>query len=785
MKRPLLFLAIAAGFVAPVNDAFAQNDYTTFNWKFEEANKLMDEKFYDKAAEIWGELVESNPENSNLNWKLGVAYFESFTQRDKSLPFLEKAADRRHSEYSLANISDYDKYDPKERNAPPEVDYYLARSYHLNYELDKAELYYQKFLDQRDFKHDLYKPAQRGIQQVGNARELIKDPKHFPVQNIGGVVNGNFPDFSPVVSLDGNSLFFTSRRVRPDSSNNGVIDEIAGFPYEDIYVSYKDREGNWQKPELLNINNEGHLASINVAADGQRLFMYRDDEGDGNIYQSRLIGEQWSEPEKLGSNINTKSWETHAALTADESTMYFVSDRTDGSLGGRDIYRVVRLPNGEWSKAQGIGGVINTPYDEDAPFVHPDGKTLFFASKGHNSMGGFDIFYSEKDENGIWGIPKNLGYPMNTVDDDVFFVTTADGRSGYFSSNKDGGYGEKDIYRVELPVDMEASGLTVLKGFIVPPSGQPLPSNTLLYVTDRETGETKTYRPRARDGVYVVILPPCKEYNLDYRVNDQTVHTEDVYVECETAYQEINKEIYLNPVTLTAPAEVKDLPYDPTIPEIPSTVSESPVVNRTPAVVETPVVPPPTETGSGAGSTTERVGTISAVTPKDEPAVEEKPMVDIPAVGGKPKAVTAVTPRDVERSKSEASGIRPGVKYEAEYTKYYGYNMTDINMQDSDWKKFIADIGSIIETNGSANLILEASASKVPTTTFASNELLSKTRMEDARGRLIESLRGSGIDPDKVYISVIGHDVTGPNYRGDYGNTKKYEKFQYVKLRAN
>lgn len=759
MRRPLLLLAGVAFLFT--NVAIGQGENTTFTWKFEEANKRVDEKFYDQAAELWMELVESNPENSNLNWKLGHALFHSVQQRDKALGFLEKAADRRDNDYSLGNISNYDPYDPKERNAPPEVDYYLARSYHLNYELDKAALYYQKFMDQRDFKHDLYKPAQRGLQQVENARELIASPKNYPVENLGPVINNGFPDFSPVISLDGNSLFFTSRRVRPDSSNNGLIDELAGFPYEDIYVSYKDREGNWQTPELLNINTPGHLASINVSADGQNLYMYRDDDGDGNIYQSRLVGETWSEPEKLESGINSKSWETHAAISADGNTMYFVSDRESGSLGGRDIYRVVKLPDGKWSKPQSLGGVINTPYDEDAPFIHPDGKRLFFASKGHNSMGGFDIFYSEKQEDGSWSIPENLGYPLNTVDDDVFFVTTADGRRGYFSSDKDGGFGEKDIYMVELPSNMESEGLTVLKGFIIPPAGQALPSNTKLIVTDRETGEAKTYRPRARDGVYVVILPPCKEYNLNYLVNEQTVHEEDVYVECETAYQEINKEIYLNPVTLTDPAKVKDLPYEPTVSEPVAQKPVPPVIPSVP-IEENPIVSKPGE----------------------EPTTTPEPITTLPTtVGEKPKPITAVTPSDANKPNKPV--IAPGVKYAAEFTKYYGYNMKDIDQNDPEWTSFISDLGKIIEEKGSASLIIEAGASKVPTTTFKTNENLSKQRMEDARRRLIAALKSAGIDADKVFMTAINHDVLGPNYQGDYQNTEKYGKYQFVKLRAN
>ncbi|MCB9169223.1 MAG: PD40 domain-containing protein [Flavobacteriales bacterium] len=711
----------------------AQGDNTSFNWKFEEANRLMEEKFYNQAAEIWKELLDQQPDNANLNYKLGYSYFSSYNQKQKALPYLEAAAQKRTSGYGSFNTSNYDPFDPKETNAPVEVDYYLGRAYHLNSEFDKADQFYQKFMDEVDPGHELWQQAKRGKEQTANARELVADPKPYEISNVGPVVNCEYPDFSPVLSVDGNALFFTSRRIRPDSSNAGIIDEKAGLPFENIYVSYKDRDGNWQEPELLNINpaGAGHLASVNVSADGQTLIIYRDDDGDGNLYESKLVGELWSDPVLIGSDVNTKSWETHAALTADGNTLYFVSDRK-GGFGGRDIYRVVRLPNGEWSKAQNIGNVVNTPYDEDGVFIHPNGRTMFFASKGHNSMGGFDIFSSEMQEDGTWTPPVNIGYPLNTVDDDVFFVTTADGLRGYFSSDKIGGYGEKDIYFVDLPQEMESEGLAVLKGFIVPPPGQGLPPSTILYVTDKATGEVKTYKPRQRDGVYVVILPPCKEYNLDYRVDDKTIHTEDIFVECESAYQEINKEIYLNPVAITGPASMVDLPKG------------SPPGSK--------------EKGEPAGGMSEQ-GTA-----KKENAQE--PLTD------------------AQLKEKGATHTMPDASYVKEYQKFYAYNMKDIDMNESEWTAFIDAVVGLIDEKGKANVVIESSASHVPTKTYGSNEKLSNLRMEDARKRLIESVQARGKDPDKVLLEAVNHLVQGPRYRGDYKDTEKYGKFQYVKLKT-
>jgi len=707
---------------APV---LAQGENTSFNWKFEEGSKLMEEKFYNQAADIWSQLLATDAENANLNYKMGYSYFHSYNQKSKSLPYLEKAAVLRTTNLGSFNTSGYDPFDPRERNAPAEVDYYLGRAYHLSGEFVKADASYQKFQDGADAKHELRAAAARGMEQTANARVLQASPMNYEISNVGPVINWAGPDFSPVLSVDGNALFYTSRRVRPDSSNAAVIDPIAGQPYENVYVSYKDREGTWQKPEVLNINTPtGHLATINVSADGQTLFVYRDDGGDGNIYESKLVGELWSEPVLMGSDINTKAWETHGALTADGNTFYFVSDRKEGSVGGRDIYRVVRLPNGDWSKAQNIGNVVNTKYDEDGPFIHPNGRTLYFSSMGHNSMGGFDIFYTELNDDGTWTLPKNLGSPLNTTDDDVFFITTADGRRGYFSSDQIGGYGEKDIYFVDLPSEMEAEGLTVLKGYIIPAAGETLPPSTILYVTDKSTGEVKTYKPRQRDGVYVAILPPCKEYNLDYRVNDKTVHTEDIFVECESSYQEINKEIYLSPISLAGPASIVDLPK-----------------------------------GSPPG---------------------KKEKGEVVAIGKeKERALT-----DAEIKEKASKHVAPDAKYADVYTKFYVYNAKDIDQNEDRWKQFVDVVVGLIDTNGKANVVIEASASKVPTKTFGTNENLSRKRMEDARTRLLEAVKARGKDETKLYLEAVNNLVQGPKYAGDFKNTEKYGKFQYAKLKV-
>ncbi len=707
---------------------------------FEEASQLMEEKFYGQAAMVWKDLLAKDPENSNLNWKVGEAYMLSYNEKSKALPYLEAAAAKRGSSYGGLNTSGYNPFDPKERNAPPKVDYWLGKAYHLNNEFDKADASYRKFIAEAGDRSDFKPMAVRGLEETANARKLMADPKNFEISNIGPVINSEYPDFSPVISVDGNALFFTSRRIRSDSSNLGLIDPVANLPFENIYVSYKDRNGKWQTPEPLNINPEvGHLGTVNVSADGQTLIIYKDDDGDGNLYESKLVGEIWSDPVKMGSDINTKSWETHGALSGDGNTFYFVSNRS-GGYGGRDIYRVVKLPTGEWSKAQNLGNTINTPYEEDGVFIHPNGRTMYFSSKGHNSMGGFDIFTSEMQADGTWSTPVNIGYPLNTVDDDVFFVTTADGKRGYFSSDKIGGYGEKDIYFVDFPGEMGAEGLAVLKGFIIPPPGEQLSPTTTLYVTDKATGEVKSYKPRQRDGVYVAILAPCKNYNLDYRVNDKTIHTEDIFVECESAYQEINKEVYLNPVSLDGAASIVDLPE-----------------------------------GAPPGSKEKGEPVKGGVTVVGPDSKVKTPIKVVP--GATPKT-------DAERKEEGEKHVTPDATFEAEFVKYHDYNESAIDVNSAQWKEFAGKVIALFDKQETVNVTIEASASHVPTKTYGTNDKLSNLRMEVARKALLDAVKAAGKDPKNLLLGSVNHLVQGPKYRGDYKNKEKYGKFQFVKLKV-
>lgn len=503
---------------------------------FTEANKLMEEKFWDQAAKEWRKVLEMDPENINVNYKLGYCLLQTETNKTEALKYLEVATSKK------LNAS-YDPFDPNEKGAPVEALYYLGIAEHLNMRFDQSTESLETMKNTVSKNHRLSNQISRAIETNGVAKKQIAAPKNYKIQNVGKTLNSSYADFGPVLTFDESSIFFTSRRLRPDSTNANIRDLETDKYRDDIYVSFKGREGQWTQPELLNLNSDDHDATISVSPDGNTLFIYQDSLGDGQVKYSTLIGETWSAPVKLGSDINTKYWETHCTISSNGNELYFVSDRPNG-LGKRDIYRCYKNSDGTWGKSENLGAIINTPYDEDAPFLSPDGKFLYFASKGHATMGGFDLFVSKKDKDGNWGAPENMGYPLNTVDDDVFFQPMADGKRAYYSSRRDGGSGDLDIYEVEMPETMGAQ-LATLKGVFKPVKDKALPLGLKVVVVNTKTGEKQDAPGNPGNGEFLVVLKPCSTYQIEYLDGLEKLKSEALTIPCENEKYEYSREIQL------------------------------------------------------------------------------------------------------------------------------------------------------------------------------------------------------------------------------------------------
>ncbi len=544
MRNYLFFYLFALCFLstAPVN---AQSAAQMFN----DAEFYYNAEEYNKALPFYLSLDSLDQENSNFKYKIGVCYINSTLDKTKAIPYLEKA---------IQNITgNYVEGSRKERYAPYNAYKYLGKAYHLNNELDKAIEHFQKYLtfvpptDNAEVED-----VNRQIEQCQNAKIMEAAPINITITNLGSAINTEYADYAPVVTADELNIYFTSRR---QNTTGGKVSEDDGIYYEDIYLSSK-KDTSWLPAVNLGepVNSNEHEATVGISVDGQQLLIYKSKNED--IYVSKLQGSVWSEPEPFKGYINSKYWEPHASISADGTELYFTSDRP-GGIGGRDIYKCKLLPTGEWGRPQNLGPTVNTIYDEDAPYIHPDGVTLFFSSRGHKTIGGFDIFFSVKSEAG-WTPPQNMGYPLNTTDDDVFYFPSASNTRAYYSSIKPGGYGDKDIYLITFP-DQKESQVTVFKGTVKGIFGDKVPAGVIINVTDNATGElVGTYRPNSETGKYLFILTPGRDYNISYEAAGYLFHSENMNVPIDTTYSTVEQEVEMKPIQVGQKIILKNIFFE-------------------------------------------------------------------------------------------------------------------------------------------------------------------------------------------------------------------------------
>ncbi len=291
--------------------------------------------------------------------------------------------------------------------------------------------------------------------------------------------------------------------------------DVYGDYFEDIYVS-KRREGAWLIPEMLDttINTAVHDACTGISADGEKMLVYRTSKDllSGDIYESFLANGKWTAPQALGKIVNDPEYlETSACYSSDGNLIFFSSNRP-GGLGGKDLYSVKKLPNGNWGAPFNLGPMINTPANEDAPFIHPAENSLFFSSEGHTNMGGYDVFKSNFDEAGVFSKPQNMGHPVNTVDDDVFFVLNTDASLGYLSSEREGGFGSQDIYTVFFPDNNVP--LNVYNIHVFDESGAVINSVDILLTDMIKKSVHGMYKSNQRTGKVMVISAPETSYRI-------------------------------------------------------------------------------------------------------------------------------------------------------------------------------------------------------------------------------------------------------------------------------
>ena len=532
---------------------FAQNK-KAFEIKFLSANEVYQAGNYFQALPMYLGLYHEDTTNANINYLVGSCYLKAESGKANAAPYLERA--------QLHISPHYKDGSADERNAPLLTYKILGDAYHFHSKFEKAIQCYENYRREMLFYkiNDAVnlKDADRKIAMCQIAKKLVASPVRVKIENMGKALNSPYADYSPVLTADQSTMIFTSRRA---GSTGGQTYDGGRF-YEDIYIShYADKV--WSVAENIGapINTDGNEASVGISPDGQEILIYKDDNGDGNIYSTTLNGDVWSTPVKLNSNINSKYWEPSAFISADGSAIYFSSNRP-GGFGGRDIYVSQKTEQGDWGKAVNMGALINTAYDEDSPFIHPDGITLFFSSNGNKTMGGFDIFYSSLSDDGSkWMEPVNVGYPINSPDDDIFYVVSPDKTKAYYSSFKEGGYGEKDNYMITF-LDQKKAPLTLVKG-LVKDRSNAVPKNVVITVTDNETEKVVgVYKPNTKTGQYMFILTPGKNYNISYEAEGFLFYSENRYIAKNTNYNELYKVIELPPVIVGSKIALNNIFFD-------------------------------------------------------------------------------------------------------------------------------------------------------------------------------------------------------------------------------
>lgn len=540
---------------------------------------------YRLALGHYLKAYEYNRENAELNYKIGACYLYSGT-RSNSVSHLKKAY-----------------------NANPEISsdilYLIGRGLQYSYEFDKAIEYFEKYNKQREkiladrrlrrsYDISLRDPEKR-IQECKIAKTLVANPIRVFIDNVGAGINSSYPDYGPVISADESVMVFTSRRTE---SAGGALDPADMQYFEDLYISYYHENVGWSKAvNMKDLNSEeAHDATVAISPDGQHLYIYRG-VPQGTIFESRLEGDKWSRPSSLGRSINSRYQETSGSISPCGNYFYFVSERPEDdfgnkNLGGKDIFVSELQKNGRWGKVRNLGAPVNSKYDEEGIFMHPDGRTLYFSSRREGSMGGYDIFYTEKDRDGNWSDPVNIGYPINTPEDDVFFVVSGNARYAYFSSDREGGYGLQDIYRITFlgaekllaygsedyliassgaavrqkvepeKVEVRTVRLTILKGIITDAlSGEPIEAQIQIY--DNEKDELiSTMSSNSVTGRYLVSLPSGKNYGIHVKAEDYLFYSENFDIPEATSYQEVTNDIVLSRVGIGSRIVLRNIFFD-------------------------------------------------------------------------------------------------------------------------------------------------------------------------------------------------------------------------------
>ncbi|WP_231590610.1 OmpA family protein [Hymenobacter terrenus] len=524
-------VALTAAMATPASAQSTRKDLKTGNKFFEQEN-------YRAALPYYEKVLAKDPNNAKALFNAGISYM-SF-DKEKASDYIYKAQ----------------KLKPK---VSKDVEYWLGRVDHLNYNFDEAVAHFQAYNATLKKNDQRKEELAQLIQHSKNAKVQFNSPKDIFVKNLGPTINSQFSEHSPVISSDDKLLIFTSRGESVTGASGNVSDKknksvaADGEYYEDIFETRRIDDENWEKPRSLSgvLNGKGHDASTQLFDNDTKLLMYRNDNG-GDIFVAEKSGTDWTAPKPLDANINSKAYEGDAYISPDGLMIIFATGKysEDGTL---DLYTSTRTAGGEFGPPKSLGANINTKYDDDSPYLSKDGKTLYFSSRGHNTMGGYDIFKSEYDENSRrWGAAQNMGYPINTPDDDSYYRLSPDGSYAYLSSYRIGGYGEKDIYTINYIKNSNIVG----KVFSSRDSTSVIPGVELVFSGATADKSALSFRDVTKpDGGYQVAVLSGRTYQVAVSKDGKNIETQEFAVPVSTNDSTtITKNFYVNYIDTTATA---------------------------------------------------------------------------------------------------------------------------------------------------------------------------------------------------------------------------------------
>src|SRR3972149_4974044 len=524
MKRvflgALLSILILQSFAqdkAKIKDAFLEAEYYLL---YED---------YVEALPFYLQIDKTGFTNANIKYRIGLCYLNIAFQTNEAIPYLEEAVKNVTEKYKEGNF--------KETMSPTDAYYCLAKAYRINNNLNEAIEYYKKYsltLEEKEVANISY--IEEEIKSCERAKELKENAVYFKKINIADPVNDKFSNINPVISNDETILIYTSKQRF----------------YDAIFYSRKEN-GKWSTPVNITpqIGSDGEFYPSSISFDNKTLILYKDDVFGCDLYISHLFENLkiWSIAEKLPKTINSMYWETHGCLSPDGNTLYFTSNRL-GGYGGLDIYKSTKNADGEWGEAINLGPEINTVFNEETPFITEDGLTLYFSSQGHYNMGGFDIFRSKLTDTNTWAKTLNMGYPLNTTGDDLFYLPVKDGKNAYYSALSDRGLLIADIYRIEWTEEKPTRDILINGSITLQDNVTEFFDHFTVDIFNINTKDTiRNNLPVDQNGKYSLELARGK-YRFIIAGKGYKTKTEEVVIPEDFSSNEITIDSYLVPMSV-------------------------------------------------------------------------------------------------------------------------------------------------------------------------------------------------------------------------------------------